>query len=154
MSIFKKVSAAMAPNVLPPSAFPTSALAQSAPQIIENRYIDDEKLLEICKERFGTGNYKLKVRFYSNTHIARDEAHIKEYKFHRWYLLAPCRLDEVRSQTHVTGIECIETVLIQYSRLSSSVKFSTSEPFIKPCSHFDTPVEYPSHTLSARRFRC
>ncbi|KAJ4394949.1 hypothetical protein N0V91_011164 [Didymella pomorum] len=60
MSISKSASTAIAPNVLPPSAFPTAALAQSAPQIIENRYIDDDKLLEICKERFGTGNYKLK----------------------------------------------------------------------------------------------
>jgi hypothetical protein len=30
-------------------------------QIIEDRYIDDMKLLEHCKQRFGIGNYRLKV---------------------------------------------------------------------------------------------
>ena len=33
-----------------------------SPQIIEDRYIDDDKLLEICKEKFGLGNYHLMVR--------------------------------------------------------------------------------------------
>lgn len=49
------------PTSLPPSAFPPTTAPHCSPQIIENRYIDDDKLLEICKERFGKGNYKLRV---------------------------------------------------------------------------------------------
>jgi hypothetical protein len=30
-------------------------------QIIENRYIDEDKLLGICMNKFGPGNYKLRV---------------------------------------------------------------------------------------------
>jgi hypothetical protein len=30
-------------------------------QIIEDRYIDEDKLLELCSHKFGTGNYKLRV---------------------------------------------------------------------------------------------
>lgn len=30
-------------------------------QIIEDRYIDEDKLLEICKQRFAPGTYKLRV---------------------------------------------------------------------------------------------
>jgi hypothetical protein len=30
-------------------------------QIIEDRYIDEDKLLELCSHKFGPGNYKLRV---------------------------------------------------------------------------------------------
>jgi hypothetical protein len=30
-------------------------------QIIENRYIDEDKLLDVCMNKFGPGNYKLRV---------------------------------------------------------------------------------------------
>lgn len=30
-------------------------------QIIENRYIDEDKLLDVCMHKFGLGNYKLRV---------------------------------------------------------------------------------------------
>lgn len=99
MPIFKKATTAMAPQMLPPSMFPTSGLALSSPQIIENRYIDDDKLLGICKERFGTGNYKLRVSSLHGARCKSDQAYILKYKFHRWYLLAPCVLDEVSRQT-------------------------------------------------------
>ena len=51
----------MAIKAFLPSRFPTATPQQPSLQIIENRYIDDEKLLEICKMKFGAGNYKLKV---------------------------------------------------------------------------------------------
>ncbi|KAF2625279.1 hypothetical protein BU25DRAFT_460399 [Macroventuria anomochaeta] len=66
----------MTAKVLPPSVFPTAAPMHSPPQVIENRYIDDDKLVEICKERFGAGNYRLK------------------FKLRKWYLSAPCWLDD------------------------------------------------------------
>ncbi|UPX17083.1 uncharacterized protein EKO05_0007459 [Ascochyta rabiei] len=72
--------------MMPLPKFSTAAPMYPSAQIIEDRYIDDEKLLEICKERFGWGNYKLK------------------YKFNRWYLQAPCWLDE----------ETLELCEIQY----------------------------------------
>ncbi|KAJ4316349.1 hypothetical protein N0V94_005487 [Neodidymelliopsis sp. IMI 364377] len=61
-----------------PPLFESSSVASMYPslQIIEDRYIDDCKLLNICRERFGQGNYRLK------------------YKFNKWYLRAPSCLDE------------------------------------------------------------
>jgi hypothetical protein len=37
-------------------------------QVIEDRYIDDVKLLEYCKQRFGIGNYRLRVARISVRH--------------------------------------------------------------------------------------
>ncbi|CAO2658702.1 Nn.00g064250.m01.CDS01 [Neocucurbitaria sp. VM-36] len=50
----------------------------SRPQIIEDRYIDEDKLLQVCKQRFAPGTYKL------------------SYKFNMWFLQAPSLLDDVR----------------------------------------------------------
>jgi hypothetical protein len=46
-----------------PPLFESPSVASMYPslQIIEDRYIDDCKLLKICRERFGQGNYRLKV---------------------------------------------------------------------------------------------
>lgn len=52
--------AAMSANMMPLSKLPAGDPAYSSPQIIEDRYIDDQKLLAVCKEKFGS-NYKLKV---------------------------------------------------------------------------------------------
>lgn len=43
------------PHLKPPSRPPP-------PQIIEDRYIDDDKLLELCSKRFPSGSYRLSVR--------------------------------------------------------------------------------------------
>lgn len=72
-----------------------SAPTCRSPQIIEDRYIDDDKLLEICEERFGLGNYQLKVCNYRA--YQSYAANIPQFKFNRWYLQAPCWLDEVSS---------------------------------------------------------
>ncbi|KAF2797931.1 hypothetical protein K505DRAFT_357980 [Melanomma pulvis-pyrius CBS 109.77] len=45
-------------------------------QIIEDRYINEDKLLELCKDKFGLGNYRLR------------------FKFNKWYLEVPSLLDE------------------------------------------------------------
>ncbi|KAF2692087.1 hypothetical protein K458DRAFT_411760 [Lentithecium fluviatile CBS 122367] len=45
-------------------------------QIIEDRYIDDRKLVKICLQRFGPGNYSL------------------EYKLNNYYLHVPEVLHE------------------------------------------------------------
>jgi hypothetical protein len=42
-----------------PSAHPPPPA--SSPQVIEDRYIDENKLLDICKQKFGAGNYRLRV---------------------------------------------------------------------------------------------
>ncbi|KAJ4988216.1 hypothetical protein SVAN01_06312 [Stagonosporopsis vannaccii] len=52
--------------------------------MISDRYIDDDKLLELCSQRFPSGSYRL------------------IYQFNRWYLDAPDRLDEV------SGFRCCE----------------------------------------------
>jgi hypothetical protein len=39
----------------------SAAPMHPSPQMIEDRYIDDRKLLQVCRERFGVGGYKLKV---------------------------------------------------------------------------------------------
>lgn len=38
--------------------FPSSEMKKIS-QIIENRYIDEEKLLDVCMHKFGLGNYRL-----------------------------------------------------------------------------------------------
>lgn len=70
LPLFRK--AAKQPQ-LPPPEYTPQAPSPSPPQdglltpppnelqIIENRYIDHEKLLKICEQRFGLGNYRLKV---------------------------------------------------------------------------------------------
>jgi hypothetical protein len=42
-----------------PSAHPPPR--SSSLQVIEDRYIDEDKLLNICKQKFGAGNYHLRV---------------------------------------------------------------------------------------------
>ncbi|KAF2872634.1 hypothetical protein BDV95DRAFT_593967 [Massariosphaeria phaeospora] len=65
----------------PAMEFPLMAAATKQPkspkilQIIEDLYIDEEKLLGICIQRFGPGNYKLR------------------FKANKWYLQAPSFLD-------------------------------------------------------------
>lgn len=54
-------AAVMLANMVPPSKYSAKAPMYPSPQVIEDRYIDDEKLWEICKEKFGPDNYKLKV---------------------------------------------------------------------------------------------
>jgi hypothetical protein len=54
-------AAVMTASMMPLPKSPATAPMYPSPQIIEDRYIDDEKLLQICKERFGLGNYGLKV---------------------------------------------------------------------------------------------
>ncbi|KAF2635942.1 hypothetical protein P280DRAFT_473566 [Massarina eburnea CBS 473.64] len=73
----------LSPPMTPPPAYTASAqqsqLLPATPkelQIIENRYIDHDKLLEFCKERFGLGNYQLR------------------YKSKKYYLHVPTLLDE------------------------------------------------------------
>ena len=94
----------MAAAVLPAKMMPLSKPSMSAPtgrspQIIEDRYIDDDKLLQICRERFGVGNYHLKVR---GIHLSiQIETDTYQYKFNRWYLLAPDWLDEVSPSTTI-----------------------------------------------------
>jgi hypothetical protein len=40
--------------------FPSSKMKKIS-QIIENRYIDEDKLLDVCMHKFGLGNYRLRV---------------------------------------------------------------------------------------------
>ncbi|KAF3034084.1 hypothetical protein E8E12_005624 [Didymella heteroderae] len=70
-------AAVMAVHSMPFPKFSAAAPAYPSPQIIEDRYIDDKKLLQVCRERFGIGGYKLK------------------FKHNTWFLQAPCWLDEV-----------------------------------------------------------
>lgn len=41
---------------------PSSPPRCPSPQIISDRYIDDDKLLELCSQRFPSGSYRLSVR--------------------------------------------------------------------------------------------
>ena len=67
-------------------------------QIIEDRYIDDGKLLEYCKQRFGIGNYRLKVDRTCTSTLEIVHGLIEtQHKFNRYYLLVPEILDEVRA---------------------------------------------------------
>jgi hypothetical protein len=45
--------------------FPPSKKSKQT-QVIEDRYIDEDKLLEVCEQRFGIDNYRLKVRTHKN----------------------------------------------------------------------------------------
>jgi hypothetical protein len=55
-------AAVMAAHPMPFPKFSAAAPAYRSPQMIEDRYIDDKKLLQVCREKFGVGGYKLKVR--------------------------------------------------------------------------------------------
>ncbi|ORY12264.1 hypothetical protein BCR34DRAFT_600818 [Clohesyomyces aquaticus] len=44
--------------------------------IIEDRYIDEEKLLDLCRARFGAGNYRLR------------------WTLNKWYLSAPGPIED------------------------------------------------------------
>ena len=50
----------MSANMIPLSKLSAGDSTYPSPQIIEDRYIDDQKLLAVCREKFGS-NYKLKV---------------------------------------------------------------------------------------------
>jgi hypothetical protein len=54
-----------APAMKPPAQHPSKVS-----QIIEDRYIDEDKLLDICKQRFGLGNYRLRVRVILSSYTA------------------------------------------------------------------------------------
>ncbi|KAF1960377.1 hypothetical protein CC80DRAFT_292757 [Byssothecium circinans] len=56
-----------------PQLLPTP---ESPVQIIDNRYIDHDKLIEYCKQRFGLGKYELR------------------YKSKKYYLKVPIHLDD------------------------------------------------------------
>ncbi|KAF2623991.1 hypothetical protein BU25DRAFT_461491 [Macroventuria anomochaeta] len=62
---------------------PAPAPRSPSPQIIEDRYIDDDKLLELCSKRFPLGSYRL------------------SWKFNKWYLDAPDWLDEASRSTAI-----------------------------------------------------
>ena len=65
---------------LPPSGLLSAAQMHSSLQVIPNRYLDDEKLIEILKQRFGSA-YRLR------------------YKCRNWYLSAPAWLDDETLQS-------------------------------------------------------
>jgi hypothetical protein len=50
------------PELAQRPGFQAPSTVRQAEQIIEDRYIDEMKLLEFCKQRFGLGNYRLRVR--------------------------------------------------------------------------------------------
>jgi hypothetical protein len=56
---FTHKAATMMPLPQLPSAHPPPS--SSSLQVIEDRYIDEDKLLNICKQKFGAGNYQLRV---------------------------------------------------------------------------------------------
>jgi hypothetical protein len=56
---FTHEPATMMPLPQLPSAHPPPS--SSSLQVIEDRYIDEDKLLNICKQKFGAGNYHLRV---------------------------------------------------------------------------------------------
>jgi hypothetical protein len=56
---FTHKSATMMPLPQLSSAHPPPR--SSSLQVIEDRYIDEDKLLNICKQKFGAGNYHLRV---------------------------------------------------------------------------------------------
>ena len=87
-------AAVMAVHSMPFPKFSAAAPAYPSPQIIEDRYIDDKKLLQVCRERFGIGGYKLKVRRirFLSAILETDQ---KQFKHNTWFLQAPCWLDEV-----------------------------------------------------------
>jgi hypothetical protein len=49
---------------------PPAQCPSKVSQIIEDRYIDEDKLLDICKQRFGLGNYRLRVRVILSSYTA------------------------------------------------------------------------------------
>jgi len=68
--------------------------APREPQIIQDRYIDGDKLLAICQERYGVENCRLKV-ISSFPPVSDISLMPSQYKNERYYLQAPEVIGEV-----------------------------------------------------------
>ncbi|KAL6707158.1 hypothetical protein ACN47E_004705 [Coniothyrium glycines] len=61
------------------------------PQIVEDRYLDEQKLRETCQRKFAPGTYKI------------------QFRFNKWFLYLPSPLDE-------DTLEKCEIDMISHSR--------------------------------------